>query len=67
MCFLQSDPGSCSESQIKWFYNSQDGICKQFRYSGCGGNGNRFELRNDCEYACSDVQGIVQLNYNLAY
>lgn len=58
MCFLGSDSGSCSGSEIRWFYDRRDGICKQFRYSGCGGNGNKFTSRQDCEFSCGNVQGI---------
>ena len=58
MCFLGSDPGSCSDSEIRWFYDRQEGVCKQFRYSGCGGNGNKFASRLDCEHSCGNVQGI---------
>ncbi|CAH1399411.1 unnamed protein product [Nezara viridula] len=61
MCFMASDSGSCSGSEIRWFYDRRDGICKQFRYSGCGGNGNKFASRQDCEFSCGNIQDVCTL------
>lgn len=58
MCFLPDDHGSCENSIAQWFYDSRDGVCKQFLYGGCGGNGNRFVTRQDCEQKCANLQGI---------
>ncbi|XP_036145237.1 papilin isoform X3 [Monomorium pharaonis] len=55
-CFLPDEHGPCSENQIKWFYDSRDGVCKQFRYGGCQSNGNNFNTREECEYRCGEVQ-----------
>jgi hypothetical protein len=55
-CFLPGEHGPCSEDQIKWFYDSRDGVCKQFRYGGCQSNGNNFNRREECEYRCGEVQ-----------
>ncbi|HMJ16426.1 MAG TPA: DUF4215 domain-containing protein [Polyangiaceae bacterium] len=55
ICNLPPDPG---KSQCKrgrrsyWLYDREDNTCKQFVYSGCGGNENRFLNRNHCERAC---------------
>lgn len=57
MCFLPDEHGPCNEEQTKWFYDSRDGICKQFTYGGCSSNGNKFESREECEYRCGEVQG----------
>jgi len=56
-CFLPDEHGPCSDNQIKWFYDSRDGICKQFRYGGCQSNGNNFNTREECEYRCGEGQG----------
>lgn len=56
-CFLPDEHGPCSENQIKWFYDSRDGICKQFRYGGCQSNGNNYNTREECEYRCGEIQG----------
>ncbi|CAL1675129.1 unnamed protein product [Lasius platythorax] len=55
-CFLRDEHGPCSENQVKWFYDSRDGVCKQFRYGGCQSNGNNFNTREECEYRCGELQ-----------
>ncbi|XP_073996018.1 proteoglycan-like sulfated glycoprotein papilin isoform X3 [Rhodnius prolixus] len=61
MCYLPSERGGCSESLVRWFYDRSDGVCKQFQYSGCQGNGNQFRTEAECVYSCSDVQDICRL------
>ena len=56
-CFLPDDHGPCSDSVAKWFYDSRDGVCKQFLFGGCQGNQNQFSTRDECELRCGNVQG----------
>lgn len=56
-CFLYQDRGNCSNMSSKYFYDRQDGVCKQFMYGGCGGNDNRFDSKQECDQQCSDAQG----------
>lgn len=56
-CFLPDDRGPCSDSVAKWFYDSRDGVCKQFLFGGCQGNQNQFSTRDECELRCGNVQG----------
>lgn len=37
---------------MMWFFDSDQGRCSRFWYSGCGGNENRFEMLKDCERLC---------------
>ncbi|XP_072747679.1 papilin isoform X3 [Anoplolepis gracilipes] len=60
-CFLRDEHGPCSENQVKWFYDSRDGVCKQFRYGGCQSNGNNFNTREECEYRCGELQDTCTL------
>ncbi|XP_023705293.1 papilin isoform X5 [Cryptotermes secundus] len=60
-CFLHDDHGPCSESLAKWFYDSRDGVCKQFLYGGCQGNKNQFSTREECEQRCGSVQDACDL------
>jgi len=63
-CFLGKDEGSCDESQLQWFYDRNDGVCKQFLYRGCDGNQNRFATRQECESRCSQSQGRCRFQAN---
>ena len=35
-----------------WAYDVREGQCKEFVYSGCDGNYNRFETELSCQEAC---------------
>ncbi|KAK5980709.1 BPTI/Kunitz inhibitor domain-containing protein, partial [Trichostrongylus colubriformis] len=37
-----------------WYFDISEGTCKQFTYSGCRGNDNRFETKESCERRCID-------------
>lgn len=54
---MDQDRGNCSNMSSKYFYDRQDGVCKQFMYGGCGGNDNRFDSKQECERQCFDAQG----------
>jgi len=54
---LNQDRGDCNNMTSKFFYDKQDGICKQFMYNGCEGNENRFDSKHECEQQCSNAQG----------
>lgn len=60
-CFLDLDSGSCSNREIRWYYDKSDGVCKEFYYGGCQGNGNRFQSRRECETKCTYSQDICIL------
>ncbi|XP_026818119.1 papilin isoform X3 [Rhopalosiphum maidis] len=60
-CFLSQDRGNCSNMSSKYFYDRQDGVCKQFMYGGCGGNDNRFDSKQECERQCFEAQDLCQL------
>ncbi|XP_042228098.1 boophilin-H2-like [Homarus americanus] len=51
-CNAPQDVGTCSGQEEAWYYNSAEGSCIFFVYSGCGGSGNRFVNRMACEQAC---------------
>uniref|UniRef100_A0A1I7TYV9 BPTI/Kunitz inhibitor domain-containing protein n=1 Tax=Caenorhabditis tropicalis TaxID=1561998 RepID=A0A1I7TYV9_9PELO len=45
----------CSkESSVRFFYDSEKDRCYAFRYTGCNGNANSFETRDECEKSCVD-------------
>lgn len=60
-CFLPYDVGPCSDRRAQSYYDSQDGVCKQFLYGGCYGNQNRFSTVHECERKCGNSQDVCQL------
>ncbi|CAL8109448.1 unnamed protein product [Orchesella dallaii] len=51
-CSLEKSKGPCRAILDMWFFNSATKTCEQFQYSGCGGNGNRFSEKMECENLC---------------
>lgn len=51
-CNLPRDPGSCVERLPRWFFDYAENRCMPFYYTGCEGNGNRFETLEACEADC---------------
>ena len=43
ICELPITTGPCSSSFTRWAYDPHISSCREFRYSGCLGNFNRFE------------------------
>ncbi|KAK8760661.1 hypothetical protein V5799_028071 [Amblyomma americanum] len=60
-CFMRYEAGPCINLEVRWFYDKQDGVCREFSYGGCLGNGNRFRSRRDCEAMCFSAQDICTL------
>ncbi|XP_053407834.1 uncharacterized protein LOC123546327 isoform X2 [Mercenaria mercenaria] len=53
-CELPEDRGNCKEERLYWFYNMEKMMCEQFYYTGCAGNKNRFNTKEQCEHFCQD-------------
>ncbi|XP_017001607.2 papilin isoform X1 [Drosophila takahashii] len=60
-CFLAPAPGNCLENATRWFYNSQEGLCDEFAYTGCGGNANNYATEEECQSECNDAQTTCAL------
>ena len=52
ICTLPQETGPCEESIPSFYFNSKNGQCERFTYSGCAGNNNRFSSKRDCEVVC---------------
>lgn len=52
VCFLRKVAGSCDAEYTEWYFDADSRTCKQFFYSGCLGNGNRFRTREGCQEVC---------------
>ncbi|CAI4222980.1 unnamed protein product [Auanema sp. JU1783] len=46
------DPGECNNFTVKWYYDRYDHRCREFYYSGCGGNTNNFNSIEECSSSC---------------
>ncbi|KRY57082.1 Papilin, partial [Trichinella britovi] len=51
-CFHPLDAGTCGKNIQRWYYDDVEEKCKSFAYTGCGGNGNNFATREDCDQNC---------------
>ncbi|XP_068155724.1 papilin isoform X2 [Drosophila tropicalis] len=60
-CFLAYDSGNCYENVTRWYYNSQEGLCDEFTYTGCGGNANNYGSEEECQNECNDAQTTCSL------
>lgn len=52
LCRLPVVSGYCFDRLIRWHYDVTSQCCRQFEYSGCGGNMNNFNDLNECMSAC---------------
>ncbi|XP_018114574.1 collagen alpha-1(VII) chain isoform X2 [Xenopus laevis] len=52
ICTFPMEEGDCAKYTLKWYYNHVVGECRPFVYSGCGGNLNRFDEKEQCEQRC---------------
>uniref|UniRef100_A0A8C5TN41 BPTI/Kunitz inhibitor domain-containing protein n=1 Tax=Malurus cyaneus samueli TaxID=2593467 RepID=A0A8C5TN41_9PASS len=51
-CRLPLDEGDCQRYTLRWYYNQRVTECRPFVYSGCRGNLNRFDSKEECELHC---------------
>uniref|UniRef100_A0A1I7RSD0 Papilin n=1 Tax=Bursaphelenchus xylophilus TaxID=6326 RepID=A0A1I7RSD0_BURXY len=58
-CNLPKDVGTCNGKFDAYFYNPSSDSCEIFQYSGCGGNRNRFQSKEQCQFSCSRVQPVA--------
>ena len=49
-CTDDSEP----DATTRYYYDSEDNSCKEFEYTGCGGNTNRFRSLGYCQRRCVD-------------
>lgn len=56
--------GNCSQQVTKWFYDKKSKYCRQFDFTGCNGNENRFETREQCTELCENSKRREICNSN---
>ncbi|BHF75709.1 hypothetical protein SprV_0501880500 [Sparganum proliferum] len=57
ICDLPAERGGCLGVQLSVYFDSNEGKCKPFIYSGCGGNKNNFINNAACMEACGGGGG----------
>lgn len=61
ICRLSTDPGSCSNWEVRWFFNYTAQRCDRFWYGGCNeGNGNNFMDEPECQAKCGQPVTTVR-------
>ncbi|XP_053376969.1 papilin-like [Mercenaria mercenaria] len=57
ICSLPKDPGSCSDWEVRWYFNTEIQRCDRFWYGGCNeGNANNFMDEPECQSKCTETQ-----------
>ncbi|KAF5395117.1 hypothetical protein PHET_07540, partial [Paragonimus heterotremus] len=51
-CSLTINAGCCTDKISKYAFVIEKKQCQMFAYSGCGGNGNRFDSLQECMDFC---------------
>eukprot|EP00088_Acartia_fossae_P070968 TRINITY_DN962_c0_g1_i5.p1 TRINITY_DN962_c0_g1~~TRINITY_DN962_c0_g1_i5.p1 ORF type:complete len:1038 (-),score=234.06 TRINITY_DN962_c0_g1_i5:373-3441(-) len=51
-CSESPDPGICKSEFNRWYYSPSEETCKEYTYSGCGGNRNSFMSYESCMQTC---------------
>ncbi|CAI2353491.1 unnamed protein product [Caenorhabditis sp. 36 PRJEB53466] len=52
VCEKPVEHGDCQLAIPRWHYDTASSQCKMFMWTGCGGNGNSFSSKEDCESLC---------------
>uniref|UniRef100_A0A183C5U2 BPTI/Kunitz inhibitor domain-containing protein n=1 Tax=Globodera pallida TaxID=36090 RepID=A0A183C5U2_GLOPA len=60
-CHAGVAAGPIAAKNIKWYFDTDTFECLAFAYSGCGGNGNRFDSPAECWEKCklADLSGCA--------
>lgn len=60
-CELKVARGHCKKKNVNRFYfDATSKSCKTFKYTGCGGNANRFKTAEECQKTCRS-QNVCEL------
>lgn len=67
LCSLPKEVGPCNIFEKRYYFDRVLQICRQFRFGGCGGNGNNFKTGANCQKNCGgSIEDIVQSKINSA-
>lgn len=65
VCSLPKASGPCLGNFPRWHFDSASGVCRDFIYSGCEGNKNRFIDRVSCENMCNQTISEYRPDFNV--
>ena len=49
-----------NSNSSRFYFDSGSSSCISFTYTGCGGNGNRFESKSECLASCGPSNGTAK-------
>ena len=52
-CTGPPELGPCLGTIARWHFDELSQVCKNFKYSGCGGNGNNYPNEESCKQRCA--------------
>jgi hypothetical protein len=66
VCSQPMEPGPCRGSFQRFYYDAEEGECKEFMFGGCKGNKNRFSNMEQCANTCRHkaVLAKSEIRYN---
>merc|ERR1712038_1898610 len=67
ICSVPKDSGICRSNLERWYFDIQSGYCKNFGYTGCGGNKNNFPTKEKCEQTCGQNSNQINSDYQPNY
>merc|ERR1712223_1651693 len=63
VCLQPMDAGPCRGEYLRWYYDEIEGSCKEFNFTGCKGNLNRFMSKDNCENSCKHESKKVRSKF----
>ena len=52
---MAAQPGPCLSKITRYYYDKEEGKCREFIYGGCQGNKNRFLTLEHCQNECEPL------------
>ena len=51
----------CENSSVRYYFDRDEQICKEFNYTGCLGNANNFQNLEECQQSCGPIADDVDI------
>lgn len=66
-CKLTKQIGDCEGRFARWYYSQSTKTCLPFYYTGCNGNTNSYDSREQCEEKCPLIIGKLTCKTYLVF